>query len=156
MGNIKMKKSRLIITTFSIAVVVIAVLSTIFKEDIPAAYYSILYGNSINVGNDKLKLDESYFFLSDNKDIKNIGVSSKKFIKRTPIVVVLPHRANIHNMVEQGKLIHKVDVSESCKLYKFVGGEEYILFNLRNKIGYSVNEDYSSINDQKSICNILN
>ena len=52
MGNIKMKKSRLIITTFSIAVVVIAVLSTIFKEDIPAAYYSILYGNSINVGND--------------------------------------------------------------------------------------------------------
>ena len=107
MNNKKVKKYRLTITSLAIVAVVISVLTAIFKEDIPVAYYSILYGNSLNIGENAFNLDESYFFLSNNKDIKNIGVSSKKFIKRTPIVVILPNRVNILNMIEQGKLIHK-------------------------------------------------
>jgi hypothetical protein len=155
-NKIMNKKSRLLITIVAIAIIIIAAFSTIFKDDIPAVYYSVFYGKNINIGENQLTLDDAFFFLSDNKDIKNIGVSSKAFINRTPIVVILPNRISIPKMVEHGKLIYKSDVLEYCKLYKFDDAEEFILFNQRKNIGYSINKEYKLLSDQESICNILN
>lgn len=154
--NILKNNRSLIITGLAILVVIIALLSTVYKDDLPTVYYSVLNGKSITVGDNQLTLGDPYFFLSDNQDIKNIGVSSKEYIKRSPIVVILPTRISITKMIELGKLVYKFDVFEYCKLYQFDDAEEFILFNKKTNIGYSINNEYKLLAEQESICNILN
>lgn len=149
------KKYRLIIPILAVIVIVIAGLTTVFKDDIPEAYYSILYGKRLNVDDKQLTLKNGFFFLSDNTDIKNIAISSTVFINRTPIMVFLPGRINITKVIELGKLNYQSDVLQHCKLYKFDDAEEFILFNEKTNIGFSLNEEYELEKEQELICNAL-
>jgi hypothetical protein len=154
-NNETKKKYRLIIPILAVVIVIIAALTTVFKDDIPEVYYSIHYGNSLNVDDKQLVLNDGFFFLSDNTDIKKIAISSAEFIDRTPIMVILPTRISIPKAIELGKLNYHSDVLEQCKLYKFGDADEFVLFNEKTNIGFSFNNDYMFKKEQKSICKAL-
>ena len=138
-----------------IVIIGVALVTEVYEEDFPFLYFSLKSDSTIMVSDQVMRINKPYFFLSDNEDIRSITVSSKEFLKKAAILVLVPERIDIPKIIRFGNLKYLRSLSANCKLYEVIEGEEFLVFNEETNIGYSIDKGYSSEKEHKSICNIL-